>query len=108
MRVVLDANVFVSAATHRGPAHRIVLDWLDQQTFELVMCPALLEEVRSVLTERPRLRRWIDLETAMTFIETLAATVDFSPDPILSTAFTRDPKDDYLVALGESRMPTSL
>ena len=36
----------------------------------------------------------------MTFIETLAATVDFSPDPILSTAFTRDPKDDYLVALG--------
>ena len=100
MRVVLDANVFVSAATHKGPAHRIVLDWLDQQTFELVMCPALLEEVRSVLTERPRLRRWIDLETAMTFIETLAATVDFSPDPILSTAFTRDPKDDYLVALG--------
>ena len=100
MRVVLDANVFVSAATQKGPAHRIVLDWLDQQTFELVMCPALLEEVRSVLTERPRLRRWIDLETAMTFIETLAATVDFSPDPILSTAFTRDPKDDYLVALG--------
>ena len=100
MRVVLDANVFVSAATQKGPAHRIVLDWLDQQTFELVMCPALLEEVRSVLTERPRLRRWIDLETAMTFIETLAATVDFSPDPILSTAFTRDPNEDYLVALG--------
>ena len=91
MRVVLDANVFVSAATHRGPAHRIVLE-LDRQTFELVMCPALLEEVRSVFTERPRLRRWIDLEMAITFIETLAATVDFSPDPIVSTTSTRDPQ----------------
>ena len=102
MRVVLDANVCVSAATHKGPAHRIVLGWLDRQPFELVICPALLAEVRSVLTERPRLRRWIDLKTAMTLIETLDATADFSPDPILSTAFTRDPKDDYLVALART------
>ena len=38
----------------------------------------------------------------MTFIDTLDATADFSPDPILSTAFTRDPKDDCLVALART------
>lgn len=38
----------------------------------------------------------------MTFIEILDATGDFSPDPILSTASTRDPKDDYLVALART------
>lgn len=58
MRVVLDANVWVSAAIRTGPAHRIVLAWLaGSASFDVVMCPALIAEVEEVLTQRPRLRR---------------------------------------------------
>ncbi len=52
MRVVLDANVLVSAAISDGPSHRIVQGWHRDETFELVVCDRLLGEVRSVLTER--------------------------------------------------------
>ena len=57
MRVVLDANVLISAAISEGPSHRIVHGWLRDQTFELVICDRLLGEVRSVLIERNRLRK---------------------------------------------------
>ena len=50
MRVVLDANVFVSAAIRSGPSHRIVQRWLQGGSFEVVMCPALLAEIDEVLT----------------------------------------------------------
>jgi putative PIN family toxin of toxin-antitoxin system len=99
VRVVLDANVFVSAAIHGGPSHRIVQRWLRTGAFEIVMCPELLSEVSEVLTQRPRLRRWIDLETAGTFIEAIRTTVDLVADPLEVVAATRDRDDDYLVAL---------
>ena len=37
MRVVLDANVLVSAAISRGPSHRMVQTWLQHRPFELVI-----------------------------------------------------------------------
>jgi putative PIN family toxin of toxin-antitoxin system len=56
VRVVLDANVLVSAAiSAAGPPRRIVAAWIDGR-FELVASPLLLEELRDVL-DRPRLRR---------------------------------------------------
>ena len=44
MRVVLDANVLISAAISRGPSHRIVQAWLQYQRFELVIGDRLLGE----------------------------------------------------------------
>ncbi len=76
MRVVLDANVLVSAAISRDPSHRIVQAWLRDQPFELLICDRLVREVRSVLTERPRLRKWISLEVAELYLTTLVATAD--------------------------------
>lgn len=56
MRVIIDANVFVSAAIQRGASHRIVASWLaGTADFEVVMCPELLGEVREVLTTASRL-----------------------------------------------------
>ena len=67
MLVVIDANVFVSAAIQGGASYRVVESWLTSTAdFEVVMCPALLDEFREVLTTRPRLRKWISLETAVT------------------------------------------
>ena len=63
--VVIDANVFVSAAIQRGASYRIIESWLNGSAgFQIVMCPVLLGEVREVLTTRPRLRKWISLGTA--------------------------------------------
>lgn len=99
MRVVLDANVLVSAAISRGPSHRIVQTWLRHRPFELVICERLLGEVRSVLIERPRMRKWISLETAARYITTLTAVADVVPDPASGPALTRDPDDDYVIHL---------
>lgn len=63
------------------------------------MCPELLAEVREVLTARPRLRKWITLEDATQFVDTIATLVDLVDDPVQVRAETRDQDDDYLVAL---------
>ena len=98
--VVIDANVFVSAAIQRGASHRIIESWLSGTAeFEVVMCPELLGEVREVLTTRPRLRKWISLETATLFVDAIEALVDLVDDPDEVQTQTRDPNDDYLIAL---------
>ena len=102
MRVVLDANVFVSAAIRSGSSHRIVQRWLRGGSFEVVMCPALLAEIDDVLTGRERLRRWIDLGLAERFVDTLRTLVDLVDDPDEVIAATRDRDDDYLVALARA------
>jgi len=102
MRAVLDANVLVSAVISEGPSHRIVQGWLRDQTFELVSCDRLLGEVRSVLTERPRLRKWISMEAAERYLATLATIADVRPDPAPGPVLTRDPDDDYVIRLARA------
>lgn len=99
MRVVLDANIFVSAAIRTDPSHQIVEAWLERDPFHLVICPTLLAEVRDVLIDRPRMRRWIDAETAETFLATIEIAADLVPDPDDVSPETRDADDDYLIAL---------
>jgi len=100
MKVILDANVFVSAAIQRGASYRIVQNWLGGSAdFEVVMCPQLLGEVRYVLTTWTRLRKWIDLDSATSFVETINALVDLTRDPVPIGKSTRDADDDYLIAL---------
>ena len=101
--VLLDANVFVSAAIQHGASYRIVESWLTGTAdFEVVMCPALLDEIREVLTTRPRLRKWVSLETATLFVDTIATLVELVDDPTEIRPETRDPNDDYLIALARA------
>lgn len=98
MKVVLDANVLVSAAIQAGPSYRIVARWLDDGALEVVICPALLAEVEDVL-DRPRLRKRVDSGVAHLFIATIRRIADVVADPGSVIAETRDPDDDYVVAL---------
>jgi hypothetical protein len=67
--------VFVSAAIGRGASHRITESWLSGSAdFDVVMCPKLLGEIREVLTTRPRLRKWIGLDNATLFVDTIDAS----------------------------------
>ena len=100
MRVVADANVFVSAALGRSPSApsvRIINAALDGR-IELVMSPALLREVADVLA-RPRIRSGVSAEDAQLFLADIAAQVVMFADPADPPNICRDPDDDYLVAL---------
>lgn len=100
MRVVVDANVLVSAViSQAGPPRAIVQAWVEPR-FELIASPALLDELGDVLA-RPRFRRWVSIEVAPEFVDGLAddaVIVDDPPAPGLSP----DPDDDYLITLARA------
>ncbi len=99
VRVVIDANVFVSAVIGRGPSTRLIDQWMSGQTsFEVIVCPRLIGEIRDVL-DRPRLRKRISAEGAREFVGTISALPSQVPDPSEIAVVTRDADDDYLVAL---------
>jgi uncharacterized protein len=101
LRVLLDANVLVSALLSRaGAPARLVALWREAE-FELVVCPALLSETKRALAS-PKLRGRLDPEQAERFIEQVAELGEVVPDPEgPPTVRSSDPGDDYLLALAE-------
>lgn len=101
MRVVLDANVLVSAViSTAGPPREIVGAWVDG-SFELLASPALLEELRDVL-DRPSFRRWVSAATAAEFIVGIGEDAVLVDDPPAQQGLTADPDDDYLITLARA------
>jgi putative PIN family toxin of toxin-antitoxin system len=101
VKAVLDPNVLVSAAiSPRGVSAQIVDAWSDER-FDLVISPAVLAELRDVLL-RPSFRRWVTAEEAVEYAEGLEDEADLVPDPTEVPAISRDPKDDYLIALARN------
>jgi len=101
VRVVLDANVLVSAAiSAAGPPRQIVSAWVDGR-FQLVASPALLEELSDVLA-RPRFRRFISIATAGDLIDGLAEDAEILDDPPAQPGLSPDPDDDYLITLARA------
>ncbi len=99
MRVVVDANVFVSAVITKGSPHRIFQRWLGGSDFEIIACQQMLDEVHEVLTTRPRVSRRVDQQLANRLISHLVTGIGLVPDPTDVQQWTRDGDDDYLVAL---------
>ncbi len=97
IRVVVDANVLVSAAISVGPSHRVVSAAFMAEGVIAIVCPALLAEVSSVLN-RPRIQKRLPADRAVAFLEDLVTLLDVAADPSTVLAVTRDPKDDYLIA----------
>jgi putative PIN family toxin of toxin-antitoxin system len=110
IRVVLDANVLVSAALASDPAAPSVraFDAVLDERIEVVGCPALLGEVAAVLG-RDRLRRYLSIDEARRFAADLAGIVTLAEDPPPPhPAVCRDPDDDYLVALARAALVDAL
>jgi uncharacterized protein len=99
VRVVLDANVFVSALLSKcGAPARLVSVW-SKGELELVVSPALLRELEDIFA-RPRLRARIDPGEVERFMALLAADAEMVPDPQGPPPLrSSDPDDDYLLAL---------
>jgi hypothetical protein len=103
VRAVLDANVLISALlSPDGSPARTLRAWLDGE-FELVISPLLLEELRRALGY-PKLRTRIEPEEARRFLTVLAEAATVAHDPTdPPTTRSRDPGDDYLIALAERK-----
>lgn len=101
MRAVLDPNVLIAAllSRHGAPA-QIVARWLAGE-FELVVSETLLAELEGALVY-PKIRRRVTEDEASDFVELLRRGGRMAADPVTAAHHSRDPGDDYLLALAEA------
>ncbi len=100
-RAVLDPNVLISALlSPSGSPAALVARWLAGE-FDIVVSEQLLAELRRAITY-PKLRMRINDEEGTAFIDLLSHTATTVEDPATSPRRSRDPGDDYLLALAEA------
>lgn len=101
-RVVVDPGVLVAALlSRRGVPRQLLLRWLAGE-FDLLVSSAALTELDRVLA-REKFRRYVSERQAKRFVATVrkhAVVVDDPSD--VEAGVTRDPNDDYLVALARA------
>jgi putative PIN family toxin of toxin-antitoxin system len=98
IKAVVDPGVFIAALiSPSGSPAGIIRAW-QRGLFEIVVCPMLLEELTSTLLRR-RFRKWIDANDAVAFVEILRLAAINQEDPLYIEPISRDPNDDYLIAL---------
>jgi len=98
VEVVVDVNVFVSAAlSGAGPSAQLVAAMRDDR-LSVVAGPGLLSELGGVL-RRDRFRRYLSLREVDEYLAELDALCRMVDDPDPVPKVLRDPTDDYLVAL---------
>jgi putative PIN family toxin of toxin-antitoxin system len=97
-RAVIDVNVFVSALISPGGIAARLVQHTANRDFELVMSPRLVQELARV-TRREKFREYFSIHEADRLVINLwdlSLRVDDTTDV---PTVTRDPDDDYLVAL---------
>jgi putative PIN family toxin of toxin-antitoxin system len=101
VKAVLDPNILVSALiSPLGVPARVLGAWSNEY-FELVISQAVLDELREVLA-RPSFRRRITVEEVAEYVDGLEADSELVEDPGEVPVVSRDPDDDYLIALARS------
>lgn len=100
LRAVLDANVFVSALIRpKGPPGLIPLRLLKDRSFELVISPAILAEVRRCLAY-PRVRKYLiaSEEELDLWVASLGLIADQVEGRVRIKAVAKDPDDDKYIS----------
>jgi putative PIN family toxin of toxin-antitoxin system len=100
-RVVLDANVYVSALLAPTGSPAQVLEWWADSQFDVIVSPLLLAELERVL-RRPKFKRSISAVQIEALLSALAEEGISAADPEAQPGATPDPGDDYLVALARA------
>ncbi|MGH8633901.1 MAG: putative toxin-antitoxin system toxin component, PIN family [Burkholderiales bacterium] len=105
LRAVLDANVYVSAAVRpEGPPGRVIERFLRGAAFEVILSPAVIEEVLRALAY-PKVRKFIrgDVEPELWF-EDIVVLADLVAGERAPPRVCEDPDDDkYIAAALEGR-----
>lgn len=99
IRVVLDANVFVSAVLSSTGNPARIIELVKEGRIKLLVSPEILIEVGAVLLY-PRLRklhrrseRWVK-----EFLQELSGTAELTPGTLLVDAIKDDPSDNIYLA----------
>ena len=102
MRAVLDVNVLISATlSARGSSAATVRAWRDGG-FDLIISAQLLEELKRAFNY-PKIRKIITAEESQQLVQLLERDALLVEDPgEASPVHSRDPGDDYLLALAAS------
>ena len=104
MRVVLDTNVLVSATLIAGGQEARILRAWRAGVFDLVVSPAILEEIGRVLTEaRLRRRRWMTDDEVAALLESLAQESVLVSGRVLVQVSRDAAGDKFLAAAVEGR-----
>ncbi len=97
MRVVLDANVFVSGLiSAQGPPGKVLDAWLNQ-CFVLFVSPYILDEINRVL-RYPRVRKHLRPGQADVLMELLKKSCEHTKGELTLNVLTQDPSDNYYLA----------
>ena len=99
LRAVLDANVIISALIQpKGASGRILTSLLERNSFELIVSPAILAEVRRSLSY-PKVRKYI--KTSDEDLDLCVASIELIAQPVAGNlrihAVAADPDDDKYV-----------
>jgi putative PIN family toxin of toxin-antitoxin system len=97
-RVVIDPNVFVSATITPKGALGPIVALIDDGVLVPVVTQHLVDEVVDVLG-RPKLAKYVKPGAGAVFEDQMRRLGEWHADIAEPPAVTRDPKDDYLVAL---------
>lgn len=99
IRVVVDPGVFISGLIgKRGSAPDLVVRAFVDDRIEVIASRLLLAELEQVL-RRPKFRRHVEERAVREYVERIQRHATVVGDPRERPTATRDPKDDYLVAL---------
>lgn len=105
LRAVLDANVYVSAAIRAaGPPGQLLERFLGEAAFEIVLAPAIIDEVVGALAY-PKLQKYLRADIDATkWFERVVVLADLVAGEYEVQGVSSDPDDDkYLAAAMEGR-----
>jgi uncharacterized protein len=99
LRVVLDANVYVSAAIHpRGVPGQIIERFLRDLAFEIVVSPSIAREIARALGY-PKLRRYFSKDfNPRAWLEQILLLSLVTRDEYQIRNVSKDPDDDKYIA----------
>lgn len=98
LRAVLDANVYISAIIQPGGTPgRLVERFLRDAAFDIVLSPAIVDEVLRALAY-PKVRKMLRGVDAQLWFEDLVVLADLVPGAQRLTGICQDPDDDKRVA----------
>jgi putative PIN family toxin of toxin-antitoxin system len=97
IRVVLDANVFISGLiSNSGPPCRILDAWINNQ-FHLFVSPQILEELVRVL-DYPHIRERLTARQISVFLKQLKRFANKTDGVLKMDILSRDPSDNIYLA----------
>ncbi len=98
-RVVIDTSVYISALIGKsGSSPDLVVRSVVDDRVEAIVSPALILELESVLA-RPKFRSYASAEQAREFVARVLRHTTEVADAAAAEGLTRDPDDDFIVAL---------